>query len=145
MKWALEKARDLIAKGWCRHTFSMANQEQPKYSVVGALEAAFTNQYDTLYPLDADTYWNLARFLPRCVLNPDKWTPILEDLRLQGDPAEFVNMLQRWNDSTDRTHEDVVNLFDRAIQQMEVEDEACLKKFRAYLKRATSPEAGATP
>lgn len=97
----LQKARDLIAAGWCQHTVSSGN----KLCIVGAIrKSAGDSLHVHRFGGLADKAMTiLDKYVPSETeaANPDYYTPI------QRLPA--------FNDDSRTTQTDVLNLFDKAI------------------------------
>ena len=104
---ALKTARELISQGWTQGQYVRRDAITPAYCVIGPLGPAIGG-----FPGDgANPY------------APDSGKPIRAYLRAHGLELCNVKSLYIWNDHPDRTKEDVLDLYDRAIALCETESD----------------------
>jgi len=124
VKDVLQRARDLISKGWCQKAgkLELPGHAAPLYCTVGALGSVMRNtieQWDLMTKAEihlantlfdgTDKSWeewyayveeNHPEY-PLDMLTRDRWAP---------------KMLIEWNDARGRTRDEVLAGFDRAIE-----------------------------
>lgn len=93
----LRKGRARIARGWCQDVYSevRADHKAMSYCMIGAL--IHGNSLDG----EGDAEILLLPFLPA------------------DTPAPYKDSVSLWNDTSDRTQEEVLAVFDRAIAAFE--------------------------
>lgn len=87
----LMRAREILEKGWCQHSL----QDNDKYCVVGSIRAALGIPSETLYPPKEEAYCAAVGVVQREI----------------GYSVAF------WNDAEGRTHAEVLDVMDQAIQR----------------------------
>lgn len=95
----LKTARDLVQTGWCQNAYEMEGRDLVKrFDILGALEAGAQGQPYRVY--------NSARFA------------VVEAILEANFDGEYVgdDVIVDWNDDPKRTQEEVVAMFNRAIE-----------------------------
>jgi hypothetical protein len=101
----LAEARDAIAAGWTQGTVENAHGS---VCAVGALRKAMMNHQEATNPKNMDEF--IVAMEAGSVAGE-----FLKDLALEFGAHSVIN----YNDATGRTHEEVLNWFDKGIIQLE--------------------------
>ena len=95
----LKNARDLVTKGWCQDAFEVEGRDRvTRYDVLGALDKASEGYRHHVYAS--------ARFAVN---------EAILDGEFDGEPVRD-DVIVDWNDAPGRTQEEVVAMFNRAIE-----------------------------